>query len=81
MSEFEGSKAPQHPDRDFITCENVRDGLQEWDETVRRYHLGIKDPALDYFRGLICLLGEMVQGIANPSPGWHPKFVINSIGG
>lgn len=78
MSEFAGNEATQPGNVDFMSLESVWEGLQRWDESVRRYHLGIGDPALDYFRELICLLGEMIRGIAKPSPGWHPKFAITS---
>lgn len=80
MSDLDDVQIPQPAPIDFTKLkDDICGKIQEFDESVRQYHLSIQDPGLDYYRQSIQLLGEMIQGIAEPLPGWHPKFATNSI--
>jgi hypothetical protein len=63
VSEISEGQYPQPDNLDFAELKNdIWGELQKWDESVRRYHLGIQDAGLDYFRESIRLLGEMILG-------------------
>lgn len=79
MVDVSDTKVSQPETLDFLRLSgNTWQALEEFDERIKQYHLGLRVPGLDCFKEAIRLLAEMIRGIVEPTSGWHPKFTNGS---
>lgn len=79
MAEFADAKEAKPEILDFMGLSgDIWQALEDFDERVKQYHLGLQDPSLSHFKEAIRLLTEIIRGIVEPTSGWHPKFTAGS---
>jgi hypothetical protein len=75
MADLSDNKEARPGNLDFLRLSgDTWQALQEFDDHIKQYHLSLQVPGLDYFQEAIRLLADIIRGIAEPTPGWHPKF-------